>query len=149
MTDGISRYAEYLGRVNKDNLDDLKKLCTEDIHFRDPFNNVKSVEAYIAIMGEAYEMFSDVRFEVLDVFRSGDSNTAVIKWNFHFRTKKGKTECITGLSEVFQNTDGKIATHLDYWDSGERIYAKIPLVGGLIRFIRSKVSAGLDQVRPV
>jgi steroid delta-isomerase len=147
MTDGIDRYVTYLTQMNGSNVADLKKFCTEDVHFRDPFNNVKSVDAFIAIMEETFETLADVRFEVLDVFRSDDR--AVIKWHFHFRLKKNRhSEYITGLSEVTQNAEQQITAHLDYWDSGERIYGKIPVVGGLIRFIRGKLSAGLDQVHP-
>ena len=32
--------------------------------------------------------------------------------------------------------DGKVNYHRDYWDTGEELYAKLPLIGGAVRFLR-------------
>ena len=144
MNQTVKNYLDVLDGLQPEELDRLRELCTPDVHFRDPFNNVRSVDAYIEILKESFETMSDVSFEVLETFWSDEA--AVVKWNFHFRMKEGRErEMITGLSEVRANAEGRITAHLDYWDSGERIYARIPVIGVFIRMIRRKVSAGLDE----
>lgn len=143
MNETVKNYLTFLDGLQPDQLDQLRAHCTPDIHFHDPFNNVHSVDAYIAIMKETYETMSDIRFEVLETFWSSDG--AIVKWNFYFRMAKGRErEMITGVSEIRDDGAGKISAHIDYWDSGERIYAKIPMIGFFIRLIRNRISAGLD-----
>jgi hypothetical protein len=36
--------------------------------------------------------------------------------------------------------DGRIAYHRDYWDTGEELYAKLPVIGIAIRFLRRKLA---------
>ena len=143
MSQAIRNYIDFLGRSTPETISELKEYCTEDVHFRDPFNKVHSVEHFVAIMEESYETLSEVSFEVLETFWS--EQAAVIKWNFYFRMKPGaEKETITGLSEI--RSDGaKVTAHLDYWDSGERIYARIPVLGFFVRQVRNRVSAGFDN----
>ncbi|WP_306252630.1 nuclear transport factor 2 family protein [Parvularcula sp. IMCC14364] len=142
MVQAIRNYIDFLARSGEDNISELKEYCTEDIHFRDPFNDVHQVAHFVAIMEESYETLSDVSFEIIEEFWS--ENAAVIKWHFYFRMKPdAERETITGLSEI--RSDGeKVSAHLDYWDSGERIYARIPVLGFFVRQVRKRVSAGLD-----
>lgn len=139
----LEGYFAYLETMTAENVSDLANHCSQDMHFRDPFNNVKGVDKYIKIMKEAFHDLDNVRFEILETSWSGQG--AFIKWHFHFKLGKGDMEKITGVSEV-KTSEGKIVCHLDYWDSGERIFAKIPVVGGLYRFIRKKLSINEDNV---
>ena len=145
MKDGIQKYLDFLSDCSAENIHQLSEYCDDQVVFRDPFNQVQGAEKFTAIMTESFEKLSDVSFEILETFWSDQG--AVVKWYFHFRMKPtGPMEKICGTSEVRANAAGKITVHLDYWDSGERIYARIPIIGFIIRLIRNKVSAGLDNV---
>ncbi len=144
IKDGITNYLDFLRASNHETIADLTNYCTPDIHFRDPFNDVRSADHFVAIMEESYEKLFDMSFKILETFWSNEG--AIIKWDFCFRMKlDGPLETITGLSEVRANEAGLITSHLDYWDSGERIYARIPIIGYFVRLIRNRVSAGLNN----
>ncbi len=143
--EGIERYIAFLNSANEANIAELANYCAPDVIFKDPFNYVQGSDRFVKIMQESFETLHNVRFEVLEAFWSEDG--AVIKWHFHFAMKSTKPdEIITGFSEVRANEDGMITSHIDQWDSGERIYARIPLLGWFIRLVRQKVSAGLDNL---
>jgi hypothetical protein len=48
---------------------------------------------------------------------------------------------IHGSSQLQLAEDGRIAWHRDYWDTGEELYAKLPLLGVLIRWLQRKLRA--------
>ena len=37
--------------------------------------------------------------------------------------------------------DGRIAMHRDYWDAAEELYEKLPVLGGLMRWIRRRAAS--------
>ena len=43
------------------------------------------------------------------------------------------------MSEVIFNEQGMVIEHIDYWDSGEQFYEKIPIIGGLLRIIKNRL----------
>jgi hypothetical protein len=36
--------------------------------------------------------------------------------------------------------DGRIAMHRDYWDAAEELYEKLPLLGGLMRWLKRRAN---------
>jgi len=69
-------------------------------------------------------------------------------WDFVFRFKtmdSATTQCIRGGSHLqfLQSDDGawRISLHRDYWDAAEELYEKLPLVGGLMRWLKKRVNS--------
>jgi steroid delta-isomerase len=48
---------------------------------------------------------------------------------------------VHGATHLRFAPDGRIALHRDYWDAAEELYEKLPLVGALMRWLRSRASA--------
>lgn len=40
--------------------------------------------------------------------------------------------------------DGRIVLHRDYWDAAEELYAKLPVLGGLMRYLKRKLAAPIN-----
>jgi hypothetical protein len=38
------------------------------------------------------------------------------------------------------NQDGKVVIHRDYWDAAEELYEKLPVVGGLMRWLKRRAN---------
>ena len=51
--------------------------------------------------------------------------------------KKSRFE---GVSRMQINEEGKVISHIDYWDAAENVYEKIPLLGAVLRFIKRKIA---------
>jgi len=66
---------------------------------------------------------------------------AYVKWEFLFHFKGDKKENrFTGVSRLEMNAEGKIVSHVDFWDAAEHIYEKIPLLGSMLRFAKRKIA---------
>lgn len=140
VRDGLERYARFLENLTPDALDGFDALVTEDVHFRDPFSDVRGRAAMKAIFAAMYRDCDHVSFVIDGVVRQG--NEAFLKWTFHYRPRRfGGREPWTafGVSELHLSDDGRIAAHLDHWDAGAQFYAHLPLVGPLVRFVRRRL----------
>jgi steroid delta-isomerase len=118
----------------------MREFYSEDAYFKDPFNEVRRVEDIEVIFLRMFETLHEPRFRVVN--RIAQGGQAVLEWDFTFRIRRWKPErewCIRGVSHLRFGADGRIVHHRDFWDTGEELYAKLPLVGGLIRFLRHRM----------
>jgi hypothetical protein len=53
---------------------------------------------------------------------------------------RGQAQQISGCTQFELNDQGLIVLHRDYWDAGQQVYEKIPLLGSVMRMIRRKLS---------
>ncbi len=112
-----------------------------EAYFRDPFNEVRGVKELERIFGHMYETLEEPRFTITETIAEGDR--AVLIWDFDFRVRSWKphvTRRIHGLSVVRFGADGRVSWHRDYWDAAGELYAKLPLVGPLMRFLARKMA---------
>ncbi len=130
-------YLDFYRTISPQTVHQIRELCTENVLFKDPFNEVRSSHLYEKILTHMYEQVDHPAFDILDTALSGE--TCFIKWRFSFR-KGGNANEIVGMSEVKVNAEGKIYSHVDYWDSGEYVYGRVPLLGTIIGWIRAKLA---------
>ena len=86
------------------------------------------------------ETMTQFEVNILDRARSGSDH--YIRWEMIFSAPKlggGEPIHSVGMSQVRFDSEGKVAFHQDFWDSGKNIYGKIPVVGGLISIIRNRM----------
>lgn len=119
----------------------IDTVYAPDAYFRDPFNEVRGVAELERIFSHMYETLHEPRFAIVETILEGDR--AVLIWDFGFRIKGWKpdvTQRIHGLSVVRFGPDGRVTYHRDYWDAAGELYAKLPLVGPLMRFLARKMA---------
>lgn len=115
----------------------LESLYTEDAFFKDPFNEVTGIEPIRRIFGHMFVQVDQPHFHIKEAIESGDQ--AFLTWEFHFRMKRFDTrnfQIVRGASHLRFAADGRIAHHRDYWDVAEELYEKLPVVGGLMRWLK-------------
>ena len=133
-----------------DQLDQLAALYAPEVRFRDPFNDVKGLAAMRHIFADMYEQLIEPRFSVRHVAAQG--NVLYLAWDFDFGVRvMGRTrqQHIEGMSECHWRcdrlSDGRmqwlIHAHWDHWDAATQVYAQLPLVGGLMRWLRRRLSS--------
>jgi len=130
--------AAYTG-LTRDNLPALLALYGEQATFKDPFNEVRGRAAIERVFTHMFDTLTEPRFEVTTCTCEGD--TAFLVWNFHFRRDGGGAMLVRGASHLTLQADGRVAMHRDYWDAAEELYAKLPLLGGLMRWLRRRLAA--------
>lgn len=127
--------------LTRERVADLAQVYAPDASFRDPFNDARGLEAIARIFDHMYDQLDEPRFLIRETLLEGDR--AVLVWDFEFRMKRwkpGTVQSIHGLSLVRFGPDGRVADHRDYWDAAAELYAKLPLVGPLMRFLAKRMA---------
>jgi steroid delta-isomerase len=119
-------------------VDVLATLYAEGAHFRDPFNDVRGRAAVAHIFRHMFEQVDAPRFEVHSAMSEGAD--AWLDWTMHLEMR-GRTMKIEGATRLRFDGAGQVAEHRDYWDAAQELYEKLPLIGGLMRWLRRKLSA--------
>ena len=119
----------------------LAQIYTPDARFKDPFNEVQGVAAITGIFEHMFVSLDEPRFIVRDRIVQGDQ--CFLTWDFVFRMKRFSREqqVIRGGSHLKLAADGRIAEHRDYWDAAEELYEKLPVVGGLMRWLKKRANS--------
>jgi steroid delta-isomerase len=139
----LDRAVKFFETLTPELVNDLPRYYSDDAYFKDPFNEVHGATKIRAIFADMYGPLIDPRFVVRESLLEGDR--ALLVWDMTFRIRKYKpqiTQKIRGVSHLYFAADGRINYHRDYWDTAEELYAKLPLIGGLMRFLARRLSHG-------
>ena len=118
----------------------LAQVYAFDAQFKDPFNEVSGLAAIGCVFEHMFEQVNEPRFVVTT--RVLEGSQAFLTWEFLFRMKRfsKETQCILGATHIIFDADGKVAVHRDYWDAAEELYEKLPLLGGLMRWLKRRAN---------
>ncbi|GAB2997339.1 nuclear transport factor 2 family protein [Psychrosphaera aestuarii] len=137
LTDYVGTY----NILNAGNLHLLRNIYSDNAVFIDPLSRVEGLKALTEYFEHLYVNLTSCHFELTDYICDG--NDAAIYWTMtvnHKKLKSGKSITLEGHSKLIQ-IDGKVTFQRDYFDAGAMIYENIPVVGGLVRFVKSKAGA--------
>lgn len=112
----------------------------KNIYFKDPFNEVRGISDVTRIFTHMFKTLSDPSFRIHAM--AGEDKTGFLEWRFYFKRKpNGSTIQINGMSKILINDQGKVIVHIDYWDAGEYVFRKVPIIGALNNWIANKLKA--------
>ena len=134
----FSRYVKLIGELRPETISELAPLITEDVHFRDPFNDTRGKDAYLHILRHMFDILTDIRFDIHE--QAGDGQQRFLWWTFTARHSVIGAMKVDGITRVELAGDGRIAAHIDYWDSDSAFMAKIPVAGLLIKALRRQMA---------
>ena len=118
----------------------LLALYSPEASFKDPFNDVIGHRAIAVIFEHMFATVDAPRFEVLQTVTQGEH--AFLTWDFHFqRRPSGLPLCVRGATHLRFDTEGRIVMHRDYWDAAEELYAKLPVLGPVMRWLQRRLRA--------
>ena len=120
----------------------FREFYSDDAYFKDPFNEVRGIEAIERIFSHMFRQVEAPRFVVTE--RLVDGRGAMLVWEFCFRVRlwgRGETQVMRGVSHLRFADDGRVNYHRDYWDAAEELYMKLPAIGGLMRLLRRTLAS--------
>ena len=132
---------DFYENLNAADVERFDAFYTADAWFKDPFNEVRGIDAIQRIFRHMFKQLEAPRFHVCQriVDAGGD---VVLVWELHFRSSLlGGAQMLRGVSHLRFADDGKVNYHRDYWDAAEELYAKVPVFGGLMRLLGKHLSA--------
>lgn len=138
MSDAIDRLVSFYENLRPDTLEGVHALYAPDARFKDPFNDVVGHAAIVRIFEHMFARLESPRFVVTS--RMGNDTRVALEWVFSF-VLSGRSLEVRGASVIVLDDDSRVSLHRDYWDPAEELYARLPGVGVLFRWLQRRMSA--------
>ncbi len=133
----LNSLLQFYQTLTPESVSDFGTFYSENAYFKDPFNEVRQLADIQAIFSRMFRQIEEPRFEILEWV--GDQGGLFLVWDLHFRLRNWKPDQarrIHGVSHLRFDAGGKVCYHRDYWDTGEELYEKLPLLGSGARLLR-------------
>lgn len=124
--------------LSPDSLDRVSRLYAPAARFKDPFNDVTGIAGIQHIFAHMFATVQQPRFKVLGAMAQGKE--AWLQWDFVLQ-RQGQALTIHGATRLVFDEAGRVTLHRDYWDPAEELYAKVPVLGALVRWLTRQLSA--------
>ncbi len=142
ITAAVNQLVHHFEHLAPHGIAELGALYAPQARFVDPFNDVVGRPAVEAIFAHMFVALEAPRFVVTERIVQGQQ--CFLTWDFHFRFKNFKEETpqtIRGGSHLVYSDDGLVTLHRDYWDAAVELYEKLPVVGGLMRWLKKRANS--------
>ena len=141
LSAAVQRLVQFFEQLQPQDLPRLSELYAEDARFKDPFNEVQGLAAIERIFTHMFEALDSPHFIVSERIVQGQQ--CFLVWDFRFRFKRFDTtswQSVRGGTHLVFNDAGLVTLHRDYWDAAEELYEKLPVVGGLMRWLKRRAN---------
>ena len=142
MPDAVERLVQFFEQLQPQDLPRLPALYAADARFKDPFNEVQGLAAIERIFAHMFVSLDSPHFIVTE--RIVQDNKCFLVWDFRFRFRRFDTQSwqtVRGGTHLVFNEEGRVTLHRDYWDAAEELYEKLPVVGGLMRWLKRRANS--------
>ena len=143
LSDATLERFKSLFNAARPDLETLMAECySETVVFRDPLVERRGREALSRYLNDAYARVTRCGFDFGSTARCPDHLT--LPWTMtleHRRLARGAPIIVDGITLLQTDAEtGLISYHRDYYDAGQLIYENVPLIGGLVRYMRRQAS---------
>lgn len=137
-------YAAFLEQLRPETLAGFDGLLADDVHFRDPFNDVTGAERVKRIFSTMLDDLDDLSVEVDSIALApteGCREVGFLHWRMRGSLVRmsNKPFDVTGVSRVEIGEDGRVCSHIDYWDVAAGLYEMLPVLGPVLRWLRRRL----------
>lgn len=136
----LINFVENYQKLSTDNLNLLELIYHEDVIFIDPLHHLTGFDNLQAYFKRLYKNLLQCEFTISDVIYYGD--TAAIYWSMVYKHPKlngGEAVTVLGNSHI-KGLDEKVKYHRDYLDVGVMLYEQLPVIGKVIKWLKTFAS---------
>ena len=137
----LREFKERFLNLNESTLDEIISYYDKNVFFKDPFNEFNGREKLKKIFIHMFITLKNPHFVFIDTIENSEG--IFLTWDFIFSYKE-KLFKIHGSSHLKLNDEKKIVYHRDYWDVGEELLLKIPLIKILYGFFQNKLALSFN-----
>ena len=133
--------ASFFEALSPQSVSQLHTVYDAHATFKDPFNEVQGLPEIERIFRHMYVALDQPHFVITGQLVDGAQ--AFLTWEFRFRFKRFDTvtlQTVRGASHVRFNDQGLVTLHRDYWDAAEELYEKLPVLGGVMRWLKQRAN---------
>ena len=138
----VTRVVAFFDHLSPADVATIGTLYAPQARFKDPFNEVQGVPAIAQIFSHMFVALDQPRFVVTGRVVQGQQ--CFLTWDFVFAFRnfhKGVTQTVRGASHLVMDEKGLITLHRDYWDAAEELYEKLPVVGAMMRWLKTRANS--------
>ena len=139
QSDKVEFTQKFFNALHGGSMDLVEIFYHPQAHFSDPIGQhfgVGDIKKYYAGI---YGPVTEIRFEFKKPLMSG--NDLALEWTMFFKSRKlkgGQEIVVDGLSKIrFDPITNQALEHRDYFDVGSMVYEHVPVLGGIIRYIKN------------
>ncbi|MGL5430686.1 MAG: nuclear transport factor 2 family protein [Vibrio sp.] len=135
----VQHVARFYQHIDKKQLHKLPEIYHHNVVFEDPAHRIQGVQALTDYFATLYQNVERCSF-VIDEQYSVDEGAFLI-WTMYLRhpkLAKGQLVRVNGVSYL-RFADDKVIYHRDYFDMGQMLYERLPILGSLIRTIKRRL----------
>ncbi|MHC8328880.1 nuclear transport factor 2 family protein [Pseudomonas sp. LB3P93] len=139
MSDFLRHFARQFAQLDKDNLQRLGELYTEDVRFTDPLHEVQGLGQLRNYFAELYANVSELRFDFHGFDQTGEGE-GYLRWVMSYRHPRlsgGQLIRVDGCSHL--RWRDKVYCHRDYFDAGALLYEHLPVLGRAIAWLKRRM----------
>ena len=137
----LKEFKESFINLNESTLDNIVSYYDENVFFKDPFNEFNGREKLKKLFIHMFITLNNPHFVFIENIENSEG--IFLTWDFIFSYKK-KIFKIHGSSHLKLNDEKKIVYHRDYWDVGEELLLKIPIIKSMYGFFQSKLAMSFN-----
>ena len=137
---------DFFNRLNKDTLNLVDEFYASDVTFKDAVTELKGSEAVKSHYRHQYKHLKSIRWDFRSEVKNGSSLS--FEWTMHLAhpaLNGGNEYAVEGASVIKLNAAGKAVYHRDYFDVGDFIYSKIPILKWVDAKIKNSLKASENK----
>ncbi|WP_158083140.1 nuclear transport factor 2 family protein [Methyloprofundus sedimenti] len=141
MDPRVANFADLYNHLNHNHVaNQVTKTYAESLYFNDTLVTIDNREELIKYLEQTQQEVESMSLEVIQVFSKDED--VFVQWKMQTEfTIMGKHSNVNsiGISHLRFNEEGKIILHQDYWDSTNGFFQHIPVIGGLILWVKNRL----------
>ena len=138
--DWLNEFNSVYQKLNINNLDLLDSIYHQEVTFIDPIHEINGLTDLQQYFQGLYQNLNSCQSIISNVIAQPDQ--AAIYWEMiyqHPKLNKGNEVSVFGSSHL-RSKDGKVIYHRDFLDLGSMLYEQLPVLGKVIRLVKSKAA---------
>ena len=136
----LTNFCRVYQELSVDNLHQLQEVYSENIEFVDAVETIHGIESLTEYFDHLYHNMQYCHFIIDNIIEQNDHACLIWRMEYaHHKINGGRKITVDGSSHL--RFSDKIDYHRDYVDMGQMLYEHIPVVGRVIKGIKSKVKA--------
>ena len=138
----VEKIKYFFANLSATNIDLVDTFYHSEAHFIDPLVDLSGGSKIKAYYSHIYQPVEEIKFEFTDFICEGQKISAF--WTMHLQAPKlnhGKLFSVPGISHlVFDPQTQLVKYQRDYYDVGDFIYERIPVLSIIIKWIKTKLN---------
>lgn len=134
----IDSFKDLYKTFGKSSIENLRHVYSDDIVFTDPVHTIQGLNNLSSYFESISENLTECQFIFLDEVVG--EHTAFFKWEMIYRHPSIKSNAELKIpGSTYIRFSDKIDIHDDFYDMGAMLYEHLPLIGGAVRLVKSRL----------